>query len=70
MDSEEILSRLRNYASDLEMELEKQGKKAEQEKKRDSLGYAMEMHAKSKIQRDLDKLYEFFPEIKSAKPEQ
>lgn len=65
MVSEEVFSKLKEYASALEQEVENQKKKAEKEKIfREDFGYAMEMHAKAAYQTALDKLYNFFPELK------
>lgn len=68
MDPEEIFSKLRDYTSYLEKEVEMQAKKAELEKRYGSSGYSMEMHAKSRIQENLKKFYELFPEMKTNNP--
>ena len=68
MAEEDILSKLRNYASGLETEAEKHKLLANHEV--DRLGHAIEMHESLTYKRALNRLYEIFPELKLGNPKE
>ena len=63
---EEVLARLRNYASHLETEAEKCKEHAKHELL-GSMGHALEIHASLTFKHALEKLHRSFPEVKRNK---